>query len=437
MRVASLVAAVVAFSVLTAIPLAGHSADYQSGDLYLLSQSLPKPGGGAMRGIVRVDPSSGSSTLLYSTGVGMGNYLTYDSWRDLLVFARADSLLGIDASGSVSTLADLPAVPGALAARGDGFIYLQINSELHYLDSGNVLQPVLDQPGTATFTIGGPSSIREMRYDDATQSLLVFFLGGAIGVCPDATQVCTGRIPLTVSGAQVAGAVLGAQAEVSTSGELVVGSGVLPGDKILVVVDTNSNAQEYRMLTLDPALMTFAPFAANGPYTGAAAVSAGTYSSARGEAVILDSFADVLRGFTQGSTGNGTSFSGSGTGFGVSSAGGSGETARLVEIILVPTPVREAALPSHLILEAPYPNPFNPNTTIRFHLDRASAVRLDVFDVRGRLVRTIIDEHRGEGWQETAWNGMDANGARVSSGVYFLRLASSGEKRMQRFVVVW
>jgi hypothetical protein len=436
MRGASLVAAVIFSSIVAAAANPVQSADYQAGDLYLLSQSLPKPGGGAIRGIVRIDPTSGTSTLLYSTGVGLGSYLAYDPFRDLLVFARVDSLLGITASGSVSTLADLPAAPGALAARGDGYIYMQINSELHYLDTGNVLQPVLDAPGTATFSIGGPGSIREMRYDEGTGSLLAFFSGGAIGVCPDATQVCVAKIPLTAPGTQVAGAVAGAQVEVSTSGEAVVGSGALPSGQVLFVVDTNSNAQESRMLALDPATLVIGGFAANGSYTGAAATNAGTYSSVRGEAVILDTFADALRGFSQGNSGNGTIFSGSGSGFGVSSAGGSGEAARLVEIIPVPTPVRGAALPSHLILEAPYPNPFNPATAVRFHLASAARARLDVFDVRGRLVRTLADGQLSAGWQEATWDGRGADGSAVASGVYFVRLSSGGETRTQRFVVV-
>jgi hypothetical protein len=70
------------------------------------------------------------------------------------------------------------------------------------------------------------------------------------------------------------------------------------------------------------------------------------------------------------------------------------------------------------------PNPFNPTTTISFTLPERGRVTLAIYDVRGRLVRTLVDESVGEGYQERLWDGKDAKGARVSSGVYFYTLAA-------------
>jgi hypothetical protein len=70
------------------------------------------------------------------------------------------------------------------------------------------------------------------------------------------------------------------------------------------------------------------------------------------------------------------------------------------------------------------PNPFSSSTTIRFDLPRSAPVKLAVYDVKGELVSTILDERMAEGRNEVTWDGRDDNGAPVASGIYFYRLAS-------------
>ncbi len=70
-----------------------------------------------------------------------------------------------------------------------------------------------------------------------------------------------------------------------------------------------------------------------------------------------------------------------------------------------------------------FPNPFNPQTTIRFSLPFREEVSLVIFDVKGRLVRRLIaPERRDAGLYNEVWNGTDDAGQRVGSGVYFYRL---------------
>ncbi len=69
-----------------------------------------------------------------------------------------------------------------------------------------------------------------------------------------------------------------------------------------------------------------------------------------------------------------------------------------------------------------YPNPFNPVTTPAFYVPDEGRVRLDVFDLRGRLVRQLVDRHMSEGDHEVQWDGADGQGAMVGSGVYFARV---------------
>lgn len=73
-------------------------------------------------------------------------------------------------------------------------------------------------------------------------------------------------------------------------------------------------------------------------------------------------------------------------------------------------------------LEGNYPNPFNPNTVIRYSLRNATEVRLAVYDVRGALVRTLVSGFQDAGKYRIDWDGTNDRGGRVSSGVYFYRI---------------
>ncbi len=82
------------------------------------------------------------------------------------------------------------------------------------------------------------------------------------------------------------------------------------------------------------------------------------------------------------------------------------------------------------------PNPFNPVTTIRFDLPRKSNVRVEVFDVGGRLVRTLADSVLERGRHELVWDGKDASDKDVSSGVYFCRLDAPGFSSTMKMVLL-
>ncbi len=77
------------------------------------------------------------------------------------------------------------------------------------------------------------------------------------------------------------------------------------------------------------------------------------------------------------------------------------------------------------------PNPFNPRTTIVFELDADSPVRLEVFDLRGQHIRTLVQGLRARGRHEVQWNGRDGRGRAVASGVYRAVLISDGQREVR------
>nr|MDA3814656.1 agmatine deiminase family protein [Candidatus Cloacimonadota bacterium] len=69
-----------------------------------------------------------------------------------------------------------------------------------------------------------------------------------------------------------------------------------------------------------------------------------------------------------------------------------------------------------------YPNPFNPETTIKYNLKNAADVTLSIYNTKGQLVHTLVNSSQVAGMHSKVWNGKDTNGRNVSSGIYFSTL---------------
>ena len=96
----------------------------------------------------------------------------------------------------------------------------------------------------------------------------------------------------------------------------------------------------------------------------------------------------------------------------------------------------EGFVPASFALRAPTPNPFHAATRIRFDLPQEAPVTLEVFDISGRLVRTLIRDTVIAGAHEKVWNGLDDTGRSVSSGVYLYRLRAGSFRATQRVVML-
>jgi hypothetical protein len=87
----------------------------------------------------------------------------------------------------------------------------------------------------------------------------------------------------------------------------------------------------------------------------------------------------------------------------------------------------EPTIPSAVELYGNFPNPFNPQTSIRFGLPFEMTVRLRIFNLLGQEVRTLDDGHRAAGEHAVSWDGRDQSGAVLPSGIYFYTLEANGQ----------
>jgi hypothetical protein len=100
-------------------------------------------------------------------------------------------------------------------------------------------------------------------------------------------------------------------------------------------------------------------------------------------------------------------------------------------------PVDETApAPGRLSLTGAYPNPFNPSTTIRFTVPVPEMASLRIYDVRGRLVRSLVDGPQPAGECSAVWDGVDSAGSPAASGVYFVRLESGGQAQTKKILLL-
>jgi len=93
----------------------------------------------------------------------------------------------------------------------------------------------------------------------------------------------------------------------------------------------------------------------------------------------------------------------------------------------LPAPLQIQTRPEAFALANNYPNPFNPATTIKYALPEASDVKLEIYNVVGQVVRTLVADHQNAGRYVVQWDATNDSGHSLSSGIYFYRLQAGGE----------
>ena len=94
------------------------------------------------------------------------------------------------------------------------------------------------------------------------------------------------------------------------------------------------------------------------------------------------------------------------------------------------------ALPARFALGPNYPNPFNPSTIIPYQLAASSAVRLEVFNLLGQRIATLVDGERPAGFHKATWHATDGSGRAVGAGVYIYRMTVGVESQTGRMVLI-
>jgi flagellar hook assembly protein FlgD len=83
-----------------------------------------------------------------------------------------------------------------------------------------------------------------------------------------------------------------------------------------------------------------------------------------------------------------------------------------------------------------FPNPFNPETTIRFEIPEAADVNVEVYDILGTRVSTLVQQRLNAGSYAVRWNGGTNTGARAASGVYLCRMEASGYRAVVKMLLM-
>ncbi|MCZ6800753.1 MAG: T9SS type A sorting domain-containing protein [Nitrospirae bacterium] len=92
----------------------------------------------------------------------------------------------------------------------------------------------------------------------------------------------------------------------------------------------------------------------------------------------------------------------------------------------------ETGLPTEFALFGNYPNPFNPETRIRFALPEASHAEITIYNTRGQVIRQLVSQNYPAGEHAIKWDGLDQSGKAVSSGVYLYRLQAGDFSRVRK-----
>ena len=87
-------------------------------------------------------------------------------------------------------------------------------------------------------------------------------------------------------------------------------------------------------------------------------------------------------------------------------------------------------------LASPYPNPFNPSVTVPFFIPSPSDVTINVYNITGQLVTTIFNGRISAGQHNVSWSGNNLSGARVSSGIYFVRLTTPAFAKTKKITIL-
>lgn len=87
-------------------------------------------------------------------------------------------------------------------------------------------------------------------------------------------------------------------------------------------------------------------------------------------------------------------------------------------------------------LDGNYPNPFNPTTTVKFSMEESANVSIDIYNIKGRKVKTLVNDIQSAGSHTEIWNGTNDSGEVVGSGIYFMKMKAGNVESTKKMVLM-
>jgi len=100
------------------------------------------------------------------------------------------------------------------------------------------------------------------------------------------------------------------------------------------------------------------------------------------------------------------------------------------------TSSHNTTIPLSSALSQNYPNPFNPDTNIKYSLKNTGHVSIEIFNIQGQKVKTLVNRSEISGDHEVTWNGISDDGTAVSSGVYFYKMKADGSSVTKKMLLL-
>jgi len=104
--------------------------------------------------------------------------------------------------------------------------------------------------------------------------------------------------------------------------------------------------------------------------------------------------------------------------------------------IAQPVDIGNDVIPVVTALKGNFPNPFNPTTSINFSIKEPAQVKIDVYNMLGQKVKTLVNGYVGTGNHSVVWNGVDDRNRNVASGIYFYRMQAGKYTSTKKMIMM-
>ena len=87
-------------------------------------------------------------------------------------------------------------------------------------------------------------------------------------------------------------------------------------------------------------------------------------------------------------------------------------------------------------MENAFPNPFNPNTTIKYYIPRKAYVNITIYDMIGNVIKNLVNENQNYGYKSVQWNATNNQGQSVSAGVYLYSIEAGDFRKTKKMILL-